>query len=154
MTFNKSKTEKYINAKVMTRVASIYGDALPDVIERRLKTELAYVKEQDLSSVYTISHLVIKYAHDNGQPTCSRGAIGSSLVAFLLGITDINPLPPHYYCKNCKHTEFIFDNFVYSGYDLPKKTCSVCGNEMLADGTTFHLNALLVIRTVFYQTSI
>ena len=110
--FDMSKSYSYIYAEVMARAASLYGDALAGVITERLKTELAYIKEQDLSSVYMISHLVIKYAHDNGQPTCSRAAIGSSLVAFLLGITDINPLPPHYYCKNCKRTEFILDNFV------------------------------------------
>lgn len=129
-TFNSND----IDAEVMIKATSLYGDHLSDIIATRLKTELAYIKEQGLASVYLMSHLVTKYAHDNRQPTRSRGGIGASFVAFLIGITNINPLPPHYYCENCKCTEFMLDNSIYSGYDLPKKECPICGKILTQDG--------------------
>lgn len=129
-TFNSND----IDAEAMIKATSLYGDHLSDIIATRLKTELAYIKEQGLASVYLMSHLVTKYAHDNGQLSCSRGGIGASFVAFLIGITNINPLPPHYYCENCKCTEFALDTSIYSGYDLPQKECPICGKILTRDG--------------------
>lgn len=129
-----SETDKYICEQATTRAIRMYGDTLPDIVSKRLNTELSYISQNGFSPVLLLSQFVIKYAHDNGQLTSSRGLIGSSFVAFLLGITNVNPLLPHYCCSDCKHTEFISDNSVYSGYDLPSKECPVCGNKMISDG--------------------
>ena len=139
--FDMSKSYNYINAEAMTRATSLYGDALPNIIVRRLKNELAYIQDNDYSSAFMLAHLITKYAHENGQFTFLRGSIGSSLIAFLLGITNVNPLPPHYYCKNCGHTDFRFADTVYSGYDLPPRKCPICQKELCTDGQNIPIEA-------------
>lgn len=127
-------SKNYIHREAIKNAKYIYGENLYEVVTERLETELTHITSSGYSSAFILAHLVTKYAHKNGQLTLSRGSIGSSLVAFLLGITDINPLPPHYYCPSCKRIEFVVDNLVYSGYDLPQKDCPVCGNELLTEG--------------------
>lgn len=126
------------------KVHSLYGEVLPDIVEERLKMELTHIKESGLSTVYSKYYLAAKHAHDNGQPTMALGDIGSSLVAFLLDITNVNPLPPHYICGNCNYTEFINDNSVYSCYDLPPKTCPVCGKALVYDGHNIPYEMLFI----------
>jgi len=97
---------------------------------QRLENEFAQVRETAFS-MYYLCHKLVKHLHTQGGMTGTRGTIGSTLIAYLLGISDINPLPAHHRCFNCGHTEF---TDAVSGYDLPKKVCPVCGATMLGDG--------------------
>ena len=126
--------DEFICVEASTMLSSIYGKNPPDIITQRYETEMNHIINYKYASIYMLSHLLTKYSHINGFPTSSRGSVGASFIAFLLGITNVNPLPPHYYCKNCKHVEFIPDNSVYSGYDLPQRNCPVCGKKLSSDG--------------------
>lgn len=106
----------------------LYGEQLPDVIEKRLATELTNIFKNGFSTRYLIAQNICKAM----RRTTIRGSAGNSLVAYLLGITDINPLPPHYICKKCRHLEWTPQ--VQSGYDLPNIPCPECGNTMCGDG--------------------
>lgn len=121
----------------------LYGRMLPDIVDERLKLELTHIKENRLSTIYSNYYLAAKYAHDNGQPTMALGNIGSSLVAFLLDITNINPLSPHYLCDNCNYSEFINNSSVYSCYDLPTKTCPVCAKTLHCEGHNIPYETLI-----------
>jgi len=131
---NIPDADKYIYVESSTMLSSIYGTNPPDIISKRYKAEMDRIINNGYASIYMLSHLITKFSHNNGFPTCSRGSVGSSFIAFLLGITNVNPLQPHYYCENCKHIEFINDNSVYSGDDLPQKHCPVCGQRLNSDG--------------------
>lgn len=131
---NIPDADKCIYVESSTVLSSIYGTNPPDIISKRYKTEMDRIVNNGYASIYMLSHLITKHSHTNGYPTTSRGAVGSSFIAYLLGITNVNPLPPHYYCKNCKHIEFINDNSVYSGDDLPQKNCPICGKKLSSDG--------------------
>lgn len=131
---NIPDADKYIYVESLTVLSSIYGTNPPDIISKRYKAEMDRIINNHYESIYMLSHLITKHSHTNGYPTTSRGAVGSSFIAYLLGITNVNPLPPHYYCKNCKHIEFINDNSVCSGDDLPQKNCPVCGQRLNSDG--------------------
>lgn len=112
---------------------SLYGDILPKEIEERLMTEFGLIRKGKYASRYLIAHYLTEYAKQKGYPTSSTGTAGSSFVAFLLGITEINPLKPHYLCNECKRFEFA-EQKIYTGYDLPYKKCPVCGSDMRGDG--------------------
>ena len=107
---------------------------LPCAIKERIDEELRHITEHDFSSHYMIAYLIVKYLKEQGEYVFARGSVGSSFVAFLLGISEVNPLEPHYLCTNCHHTEFVTDYSVYSGFDLPHKVCPLCGSEMKNDG--------------------
>lgn len=132
-TIDIQKAENYIQCEVMKNVYTIYGKILPDIVSNRLETELAYITKSDLAPIYLIAYIISKYLSDN-ELIASRGYIRSSLVAFLLGLTNVNPLPPHYYCPNCKYTKISLIDTFYSGYDLPEKECPICKNKLLTDG--------------------
>lgn len=126
--------DNYIRNKATTKAKSIYGSTLPSEVSERLNTELEIIFKHRFSSAYTLSHFIAKYLRDNGQYVASRGFVGSSFVAFLLGMTNVNPLLPHYRCQNCECTEFIYNNSVNCGYDLPHKSCPNCGKKLISDG--------------------
>lgn len=128
------KSDDYLYTETLKKASLFYGATLPQIVAKRLENELNYIINNGFSSNYMIAHLITKYVNDNGLYTCSRGSVGASFVAFLLGITNVNPLPPHYYCPNCKHTEFVLDNSVYSCYDLPEKECPICRSKLSVDG--------------------
>ncbi|WP_051555277.1 PHP domain-containing protein [Anaerovibrio lipolyticus] len=112
----------------------IYGQNLPAVVKERLDKELSIITRNGYSSLYLISRKLADKTHGNGYSTTSRGSVGSSLVANLLGITDINPLPPHWRCPKCKHSEFATDNEYVFGADLPDQNCPICGEPLIKDG--------------------
>ncbi|WP_136604741.1 PolC-type DNA polymerase III [Paenibacillus dokdonensis] len=115
---------------------SIYGEDLPEVVIARLEKELEPIIKYGFSANYLISERLVKKSNRDGYLVGSRGSVGSSVVATFLGISEVNPLPAHYICKNeeCKHSEWFLDGSVPSGFDLPDKACPHCGSSLKGEG--------------------
>ncbi len=114
----------------------LYGDPLPQLIQDRLDVELNGIISNGFTVIYYIAHKLVKKANDDGYIVGSRGSVGSSFVATMSGITEVNALPPHYRCPHCKHVEWTKETMpeYKSGYDLPEKKCPTCGEPMVHDG--------------------
>lgn len=108
------------------RARSVYGDPLPEKIERVLKKELDAIIRNGYAVSYYIAHLLVRKSEERGYLVGSRGSVGSSFAAWCLGITEVNPLPPHYVCPVCQYVEWHDDGTTRSGYDLPDKECPSC----------------------------
>ena len=111
-----------------------YEGKVPDIVMDRLNTELDNIIRNGFGVHYYIAHLLVKKSNDDGYVVGSRGSVGSSFTATMTGITEVNPLPPHYLCPSCRYSEWQDPEKVLSGYDLPDKICPHCGAVMKGNG--------------------
>jgi len=126
--------EENVRTMVMENAQKLYGTELPQLITERIDTELTSIIGHGFAVIYYICYQIVKKSLDDGYVVGSRGSVGSSLVATLMDITEVNPLPPHYRCPSCQYSEF-HGGEIGSGFDLPDKTCPKCNEpHMVRDG--------------------
>ena len=118
--------EEQIKSMAYTKAKLLYGDVLPKIVNSIIGHGFAVL--------YLIAHKLVKKSLDDGYLVGSRGSVGSSFVATMTDITEVNPLPPHWLCPNCKHSEFIDDGSYGGGFDLPDKQCPICNEKLIKNG--------------------
>jgi len=124
--------EEEVRQTAYKKLHELYGENIPEHLNERVEKELNSIIGNGFAVLYLIAQKLVKKSLDNGYLVGSRGSVGSSIVAYLMGITEVNGLYPHYRCPNCKHSEFM--EFEGSGPDLPDKVCPECGTPYIKDG--------------------
>lgn len=134
-------SEEELIKMIDDNIEKLYGTDVHQSIQDRINRELKPIIDHGFSIIYYLSAIAVKKSMDDGYLVGSRGSVGSSIVATLSGITEVNPLKPHYRCEKCKHHEF--NSSVDSGFDLPSKPCPVCGDKMVGDGHSIPFETFL-----------
>ncbi|MGM0640360.1 MAG: PolC-type DNA polymerase III [Thermotogota bacterium] len=131
---NIENADNEVRETTYKKAHEIYGKILPEIIEKRIERELDSIIKHGYSVLYLMAERIVKKSNEDGYLVGSRGSVGSSLVAFLMGITEVNPMPPHYVCPKCKKSKFFTKGEYGSGYDLPDKKCLECEVQMIKNG--------------------
>lgn len=127
-------SEEEIRTKCYDTARRLYGEPIPEIVTARLEKELKPIIGYGFSANYLISERLVKKSNADGYLVGSRGSVGSSFVATALGISEVNPLPPHYMCSSCQYSEWFTDGSIPSGFDLPNKNCPQCGGPLKGEG--------------------
>ena len=127
-------SEQQLKDLVYNRMHELYGENPPEIVTSRVEQELHDILSRHYDVIYMSAQKLVQDSLAHGYLVGSRGSVGSSIVAFMSGITEVNSLPPHYRCPQCKHTEFVTDQGYGCGADMPDKVCPVCGVEYVKDG--------------------
>ena len=126
--------ENDIRTMTWNKAHALYGDDLPEIVEARLDKELKSIIGYGYATLYSIANKLVTKSLSDGYLVGSRGSVGSSLVAFMCNITEVNALPPHYRCEHCRKATFDIPKGYTIGVDLPDATCPDCGNPLVKDG--------------------
>ncbi|MFS9181385.1 PolC-type DNA polymerase III [Streptococcus timonensis] len=128
------QAEETVAELTYKKAFEIYGNPLPDIVDLRIEKELTSILGNGFAVIYLASQMLVQRSNERGYLVGSRGSVGSSFVATMIGITEVNPLSPHYICGQCQYSEFITDGSYGSGFDMPDKDCPNCGNKLSKNG--------------------
>ena len=128
------KAEETVAELTYKKAFEIYGNPLPDIVDLRIEKELTSILGNGFAVIYLASQMLVHRSNERGYLVGSRGSVGSSFVATMIGITEVNPLSPHYVCGQCQYSEFITDGSYGSGFDMPNKDCPNCGHKLSKNG--------------------